>query len=259
MEMVQACSTEGLGKLRMAPLEPLITPSFSLPGIQIKQHPLLEVDLVVSGIDAGSMLNSFGSCHAIAFLSSCSSELLLTSLSSAVTAALLESANTSFAFMCSASWAEDIASGRYVRSPVDIAKPISKRRTDLSALLDESQRQLKLALRSLWRVLFISEFSEHTDLFLDSLGKDCQGQKKDCVQKHFLRNWIVIKDASQIYKRALFFGCHPLFSKGILKAECKESLAGGLSSPLQVVTWYSNNPNDSRKMKLMSIPEEQKP
>lgn len=65
---------------------------------------------------------------------------------------------------------------RYVRSPVDIAKPISKRRTDLSALLDESQRQLKLALRSLWRVLFISEFSEHTDLFLDSLGKDCQGK-----------------------------------------------------------------------------------
>ncbi|TRZ16122.1 hypothetical protein HGM15179_010975 [Zosterops borbonicus] len=62
----------------------------------------------------------------------------------------------------------------YVRSPVDIAKPISKRRTDLSALLDEGQRQLKLALRSLWRVLFISEFSEHPDLFLDSLGKDYQ-------------------------------------------------------------------------------------
>lgn len=47
--MVQACSTEGLGKLRMAPLEPLITPSLSLAGIQIKQHPLLEVDLAVSG------------------------------------------------------------------------------------------------------------------------------------------------------------------------------------------------------------------
>lgn len=65
---------------------------------------------------------------------------------------------------------------RYVRSPVDIAKPISKRRTDLSASLDESQRQLKLALRSLWRVLFISEFSEHPDLFLDSLRKDYQGK-----------------------------------------------------------------------------------
>lgn len=63
-----------------------------------------------------------------------------------------------------------------MRSPVDIAKPISKRRADLSAFLDESQRQLKLALRSLWRVLFISEFSEHTDLFLDSPGKDCQGK-----------------------------------------------------------------------------------
>lgn len=63
-----------------------------------------------------------------------------------------------------------------MRSPVDIAKPISKRRTDLSALLDEGQRQLKLALRSLRRVLFISEFSEHPDLFLDSLGKDYQGK-----------------------------------------------------------------------------------
>lgn len=49
MEMVQACSTEGLGKLMMAPLEPLIAPSLSLPGIQINQHPLLEVDLAVSG------------------------------------------------------------------------------------------------------------------------------------------------------------------------------------------------------------------
>lgn len=76
---------------------------------------------------------------------------------------------------------------RYVRSPADIAKPISKRRADLSALLDEGQRQLKLALRSLWRVLFISEFSEHPDLFLDSLGKDYQGKadlKHSDLKKH---------------------------------------------------------------------------
>lgn len=54
------------------------------------------------------------SCHTIAFLSSCSFEFLLTSLSSAVTSALLKSANTSFAFMWSTSWVEDIASGRWV-------------------------------------------------------------------------------------------------------------------------------------------------
>lgn len=65
---------------------------------------------------------------------------------------------------------------RYMRNPVDVAKPISKRRTDLSALLDEGQRQLKLALRPLRRLLFISESSEHPDFFLDSLGKDYQGK-----------------------------------------------------------------------------------
>lgn len=60
------------------------------------------------------MLDSFRSCHAIAFLSSCSFEFLLASLSSAVTSALLKSANTSFSFMWSTSWVEDIASGRWV-------------------------------------------------------------------------------------------------------------------------------------------------
>lgn len=63
-----------------------------------------------------------------------------------------------------------------MRSLVDIAKPISKRGTDLSAFLDEGQRQLKLVLRPLWKLLFISESSEHPDLFLDNLGKDYQGK-----------------------------------------------------------------------------------
>ena len=59
-----------------------------------------------------------------------------------------------------------------MRSPVDITKPISKQRTNVSALLDAGQKQMKLALRSVWRLLLISEVSEHPDLFLDSLGKD---------------------------------------------------------------------------------------
>lgn len=59
-----------------------------------------------------------------------------------------------------------------MKSSVDITKPISKQRTNVSALLDVGQKQMKLAIRSFWRLLLISEFSEHPDLFLDSLKKD---------------------------------------------------------------------------------------
>lgn len=78
-----------------------------------------------------------------------------------------------------------------MRIPVDITTPISKRRTDLSASLDEGQRQLKVALRPLWRLLPLCLWILRAP---SPLGKDYEGNTH--LVKTGKTSWIRTWDTS---------------------------------------------------------------